>query len=353
MMTKMIYLILYMVAIEMALPSIPVHAQTQSTAPKSQFGNGVVNSAGQWAQAVGTEGAQANRNTADQLFKQSLQHEAQGIATLNAGLLSRSLTEAQQGMKADDQARHFAQTALQALKSGNTAGNVDLAGKYGTTEDQMRNLANTSSPYLPAVQAKLDGYGIKVDHDNAVIKTPFGTFPVDATPDQISSTLGKIANGLGFSADGIGKGVNEALTSANDIASKAMADAKLAAANAGRSIAAAASGTAADSANGSDKAGAKDAAGSGAADAAGKNADKNKGTAGTATGLTAEQDMQARAEALNKSREELLKKMGSTPDMFGAKDTDLFGIVHARYQEMRRQGSFNEYGQRMAAALPR
>src|SRR3954466_15705034 len=96
---QMIYFIVSLIMVELALPSAVVHSQTQSTAPKSQYGNGVVNSAGQWAQAVGTEGAQANRDAADRLFKQSLQHEAQGIATLNPGLLSRALTEAQQGMK--------------------------------------------------------------------------------------------------------------------------------------------------------------------------------------------------------------------------------------------------------------
>ena len=147
---KMIYFILSLILVDLSLPG----AQTFAEAPASPYGNGVVNAAGQWARAVGTEGARANRNTADQLFKQSLQHEAQGIATLNVGLLSQSLTEAKQGIKADDQARHFAQTALQALKSGNTAGNVDLSGKYATTEAEMRDLANNSSPYLPKVQSK-------------------------------------------------------------------------------------------------------------------------------------------------------------------------------------------------------
>jgi hypothetical protein len=321
-------------------------------APASQYGNGVVNAAGQWAQVVGTEGARANRNTADQLFKQSLQHEAQGIATLNVGLLSQALTESQQGMKADDQARHFAQTALQALKSGNTAGNVDLAGKYGTTEEEMRTLANTSSPYLPAVQAKLDGYGIKVDHDNAVIKTPFGTFPADASPSDIGKTLGKIAGSLGFSSDGISAGVQAAVANANSIAQKAYADAKALSAAAGRSVAGVAGAesntSAVDKNLGKEAVVAKGDAGK---------SDASSGKEGASAGLTAEQDMLARTEAVNKAREEMMKKMGGTvADSLGARDTDLFGIVHERYQTMRRQGGFNEYGyspQEMAAAVPR
>jgi hypothetical protein len=328
----------------MALPSEMVHAQ----APASQYGNGIVNAAGQWAQQVGTVGARANRNTADQLFQQALQHEAVGRATLNVGLLSQALTESQQGIKADDQARHFAQTSLQALKSGNSAGQVDLAGKYGTTEAEMQDLANNSSPYLPQVQSKMGGYGIKVDHDAAVIKTPFGTFPIDAGPADMAGAMGKIANALGFSASGVGAGVQSGLISANAIAAKAMADAKSAAANGGRAIASDSAGAAgAGGKDGLDKnAAAKDAK---AASDAGVGRNAASGTA-AATGLTAEQDLAAREAALNKSREEMLKATGTT-DAFGDKNSDLFGIVHARYQEIRREGGFNEYGQRMAAVL--
>src|SRR5665213_1691055 len=272
--TKLLYFIIYLLSVGIAFPSMTTHAQTPTTygaGPATQYGSGIVNSAGQWAQQVGTVGAQANRNTADQLFQQALQHTAQGIATLNVGLLSQALTEAQQGIKADDQARHFAQTSLQALQSGNAGGTVDLAGKYGTTEDQMRNLANTSSPYLPEVQSSMNSVGIQVNHDKAVINTPFGEFPMDAGPEDMSKAIGKVANALGFSANGAAAGVQAGLSNANSIAQKALADAQSAAAGAGRNVASVGSGSGADAGTKADSAAAaKDAAAGGKASGTGK-----------------------------------------------------------------------------------
>lgn len=341
--TNLLSTLFYLIVVEMALPSFAAYAQS-SGLPASQYGNGVVNSAGQWAQQVGTVGARANRDAADQLFKNSLQHEAQGWSSFppNIGLLSQALTESQQGIKADDQARHFAQTSLQALKTGNTAGNVDLAGKYGSTEDDLRDLANHSSPYLPAVQAKLDGYGIKVDHDKDLIKTPFGQFPMNISPEDLAKEAGKIASSLGFSAASIGEGVSKAIAGAQEIGQRALAKAQ-AEANQGRSVASTgadgSSGTASEAKSG----GAAGDKATGIAKAGIEAANKNPGA-----GTTAEQDLQARTLALSKSREEMALTMGNQSELLGDKRQNLFAIVHERYQELRHQGSFNEYGQRLA-----
>jgi hypothetical protein len=342
MITKLMFFFIYLFAVGMALPSIPVHSQTIGV--KQQYGNGIVDSAGQFSQQIGTIGAQTNRNTADQLFQQALQHKAQGLATLNVGLLSQALTEAQQGIKADDQARHFAQTSLEALKSGETGGNVDLSGKYGTTQADMQNLANTSSPYLPEVQSSMNSFGIQVNHDKAVITTPFGEFPMDAGPTEMARTIAKIAPAFGLSGDAATAGVQAGLANANAIAQKALADAK-AAANGTRGVASADS--AAAGADGKiDPSKDPKAASNKAAAAATKPAPANGG-------ITAEQDMQMRAAALANSRAELLKKLGASADAIGGKDLSLYAIVHDRYQEMRHQGSFNEYGDRdMASVVP-
>lgn len=348
--TKLLYFILHLIAVALAIPAALAYAQTYDA--NSKYGNGVVNSAGQWADQVGTVGAQANRNTADQLFKQALQHEAQGIATLNVGLLSQALTESQQGIKADDQARHLAQTSLQALKSGNTAGNVDLSGKYGTSEDAMRAIANSTSSYYPQVQSKLSGYGIKIDHDASVIKTPFGTFPINASPEDMAKAMAKVAGALGYSGD-VGAGVKAGLANANGIAKKAAADAQLSASKGSLAVASdtATSGDGGASAN-SDESKGPDS-GKTAAQAAPKEVKLDPSKA--ATSLTAEQDMQARLTTINKQRAEMLAGMDGVKDLFGDRGMDLFKIVHDRYQEMRHQGSFNEYGgpERMAASVPR
>jgi len=347
---KWLTTLFYLLAIAVAMPSTETYAQTPTTyQQKSQFGDGVVNSAGQWAQQIGTVGAQANRNTANQLFQQALQHEAQGIATLNVGLLSQSLTEAREGIKADDQSRHFAQTALQALQSGNAGGNVDLEGKYGTSQDSMRNLANTSSSLLPEVQSKMNGFGIQVNHDKTLINTPFGQFPVDAGPEDMARAIGKIAGHFGLSGDSAAAGVAAGLANAQAIAAKALADAQAAAgANGGRAVASDAAGKAGDA--GAAKDAGKDskdaAAGAKAADKAVAAKDlKDSG------GLTAQEDLQRRMADLAKSRAELAALYG-TKDSIGGKDDSLYGIVHNRYQEMRHQGAFNEYAPPSAPVPP-
>jgi hypothetical protein len=328
------------------MPSTETYAQTPTAAPKSQFGNGIVNSAGQWAQQIGTVGAQANRNTATQLFQQALQHEAQGIATLNVGLLSQSLTEAREGIKADDQSRHYAQTALQALQSGNAGGNVDLEGKYGTSQDDMRNLANSSSPLLPQVQSTMGGFGIQVNHDKSVINTPFGQFPIDAGPTDMARAIGQIAGHFGLSGDSAASGVAAGIANAQAIAAKALADAQSGVGAGGHSV----------------------ASDSGAAGAAGKtDAVKDPKDAATAakagdkvvamkdlkdsSGLTAQEDMQQRMAALAKSRAEWMRKYGAGSDSIGGKDDSLYALVHNRYQEMRHQGGFNEYAPPSAAPV--
>ena len=177
----------------------------------------------------------------------------------------------------------------------------------------------------------------------------------------MGNALGKIANGLGFSANGISAGIAAAVANAEGIATKALADAKAATGNVGRAIASGDGSPPTNSEN-KDKSVSAQANAEGGAGGDEKNnlgvdgKNANGKNAGAMTGpvvLTAQEDMRIREEALKKSREAMLNAMGSTRDMFGSKDADLFGIVHARYQEMRRQGNFNEYGQRMAASIPR
>lgn len=307
----------------LALGSLEAGAQTYDA--NSKLGNGIVNAGGQWAGQVGAVGAAANRATADQLLSQSLQHEAQGFASVppNFGLLSQALTEARQGIKADDQARNFAQTSLQALGVGNTAGNVDLS-KYGTSQDQLRDLANNSSQYLPKVQSEMGKYGISVDHDAAVIKTPFGEYPMDPTPEQMAQAIEKGASYFGANASTLGDAVKTALANSQAVAQKALAQAQANAKAGGGSR------NTASTVDSKDKqAVTKKTAGpltqkESPLQATGKPGDKNF-------------DISARQLALAKSRAEMGGKIGMMDNIGDARQS-VFAIVHQQYERMRIDG---------------
>jgi hypothetical protein len=309
-------------------------AQAQTYNANSSYGNGIVNAGGQWAQQVGAVGAQANRNAANQLLQLSLQHEAQGFASFppNFGLLSQALTEARQGIKADDQAKHLAQTSLEAMQVGNTAGNVDLS-KYGTTQAQLQDLANNSSPYLSQVTSDMGKYGISVDHSTFVIKTPFGTVPADPTPDQMAAAIANGAKYFGANVSDLANAVRGALSESDAIAKKAMADAQAGSGAKARDVAGA--GTGGDVDKSKDPKKEKTAAAS--ATSAAKNAPE----------LAAENDhnksfdMSERELALARSRAAMRDKLGLKADDIATSDLSLYGLVHQRYQELYVLGRFN------------
>jgi hypothetical protein len=310
-------------------PSLAVYAQTYN--PNSSQGNGIVNSGGQWAGQIGAIGAAANRKAADQLLQQSLAHEAQGFSSFppNFGLLSQSLTEARQGIKADDQARHLAQTSLEALKTGDTAGTVDLQ-KYGTSESDLKDLANNSSKFLPQVQSDMGKYGISVDHDGSVIQTPFGKFSLDLSGPELASAINKGAGYFGANAQALGAAVQSALAESESIAKKALAEAQ---ANANKRAGAAGDSSVAGGASGDAT---KDGKPSKEAAAGGRQP----------TSLTGEPkskeefDINARELELAKSRAALQGLTGTT-SAIGDGSLGLFAIVHQRYEQMKIFGRFN------------
>src|ERR1019366_5583485 len=110
----------------------------------------------------------------------------------------------------------------------------------------------------------------------------------------------KVANALGYSSNSVSDGVQRGMDNARAIAQKALADAQAAAGVAGRNVASEEAPGAASSAADQVK-GAK-------ADGKGPVSVTANPNGKRASGYpTAEQDLQARTLALNKSREEMLK----------------------------------------------
>ena len=212
-------------AIVLLMTSPYAFAQVQAQG----LGKGIVNAAGTYGHNIGTVGAGANRQAANNLFQQGLNDEAQGFATLNVGLLSKALTEGLSGVQADDQSRRFGQASMQALQSGGDSGNVVLS-KYGTSEDQIRDFANNSSPLMPSAQHEFDRFGIQVNHDKSLLQTPYGNFPLNTSIDDHVQDLAKIISSIaeahGLSSKDVMSGIKSGLAARDAIAAKAMEDAQ-------------------------------------------------------------------------------------------------------------------------------
>jgi hypothetical protein len=323
------------------------------------LGNGIVNASGRFGNEIGTIGANANRKAANNLFQQGLQDEAQGLATMNVGLMSKALTEGLSGVQADDQSRHFGQQAMKALNVGADSGNVIL-GKYGTSEDQIRDFANNSAQLMPTAQGEFDKFGIQVNHDQSLLKTPFGDYPLNTSIDDHAGDLAKIISTVaeehGLSSKDVVAGVQAGLATRNSIAQKAMDDAQKEAAAAKAAAAAGAGNTANVTASATGKM--SDPKADASAAARGPASNKAPVIFNVPSGNGKDFDMQQRLLSLNASRDEMRSRLGgeySTQALLGDRSDNLFAIVHEKYQQMRRAGHFNESGMvysNVVAAVP-
>jgi hypothetical protein len=303
-----------------------------SKAQNSPFGAGLVTISGNYNYNTTTLGAVANRKTADQLYQQALADEAAGMASLNIPLLAKSLSEAQQGVQADDQSHHLAQSAYQGTNTGMNAGNYDFSQFNAMGVSDIKDMINTSSSYWPQVSAKLQSFGIGMTEDKQYITTPYGSFPMDASPDQLTQIMSQVAAHYGISSAGIQQGVQSGLATAQAISNKTLAEVQATAAgmqDGGRSLA-----------------GGKQGGGTGAL---GPNGDpsRNKGANGPNAGLKERAssdidkngiDWDAKARAVAQFREEVTQDLGYEP--IWTKDDDIFQKIHLHYEALDRQNVF-------------
>jgi hypothetical protein len=298
------------------------------------FNQGVVTTSGQYTGNTGTVGAVGNRNAANQIYQQSLADEAQGRATLNIGLMSKSLTEAQQGIQADNQAHSFAQNSLGGVDSGGNSGNLDLSKFNSIGVSDMKDLATTSSPMYPSVASKLASYGMNFSEDKQYMQTPTGTYPVGSDPSQIAAAIKSFAASKGLDTSQVDAGVKAGLEAAANITQQALADA-----------AAKLQGGASSAGHIADGSGANDGKGGaagGATDADGKDKAARQ-MASAASGLTGNLDDKgvnwgARELSEQEYREKLLKELGHDP--IGLSSQNIFDLIHARYEVLKTREVF-------------
>ncbi len=151
-------------------------------AQNSPFGAGLVNISGAYNYNTSTLGAVANRKTSDQLYQQALADEKAGIASMNIPLLAKSLSEAQQGVQADDQSHHLAQSAYSGTDTGSNAGNYDFSKFNAMGVNDINDMINTSSSYWPQVSAKLQSFGISLTKINNTFKLHMEPSPPPPAP---------------------------------------------------------------------------------------------------------------------------------------------------------------------------
>jgi hypothetical protein len=322
----------FSICIKMALAS----ALTVSAAA---FADGTADVIGQAAESArqNSQAAQANRNLADQLYKQALaDHDAAWSKfPPNVSLLSKALQESKDAKAADDQAKEFARGAMHSIHTGGNSGDFNLK-KYGVlSESQLNDLANKSSPYMPAAEKTLGKYGMKLTEDKMSIKTPLGTLPLDMSMSTLEKGLRGVAAGLGYNPDDVSKGLAAGVKTRDGLAAQAMAALKASGAGAsasGETGPGAAPGAPAAVA-GEGEAKAEGAAGAVAAASAGDGGDVQ----------TTVSSIDKRQEELQRNRAAFLKSMGiGTGEPLGASHQDIFKMVHLRYQAKRTEGEFIE-----------
>jgi hypothetical protein len=297
----------------------------------------LIGTSGTYTRETGTRGAVANREIANQLYKQALADEKAAWSSFppNVSLLAKALNESKEGKLADDQAKEFARAAMHGINSGGRSGDFKLQDYGVISEKELNDLANGSSPYRGAVESKLGGYGMKLSADKMSIQTPMGTLPINMAMDKLEGGLRKIAASMGYNPDDVSNGLRAAVAARDGIANRVMADvnAKMGQPSGGGT------GAATDPAN-----------------LAGNEEDANKGEAskdlqgvegalaGGEGGFV--QDDASRQAELQRNRDAFLRKMGEMdPESLGplhGPGDDLFRVVHIKYQSLRSEGVFNE-----------
>jgi hypothetical protein len=284
---------------------------------------------GQSAESVTTIGAVANRKTSDALYQQALADEKAAWASFppDAGLLSKALKEAQDGVKADDQSHSMAQEAIHSTETGTNSGHYNAADYNAMGVDDITKMATTSSSLWPQVSAKLKGYGMKLTEDKQLLQTPFGDFPTNAALDEMAAVLKNTAGKFGVSAATIDQGLAAAQANTDAISRKATAEAKAKMAAIDRSKAKAADKDK-DGSEGSDK---NDPDGKNKREVAG-------GKNGAGMGAKGDVDWDERAREVNEFRERLQEEDGVEP--IWGKDDDIFKRMHEHYVALDKQNVF-------------
>lgn len=322
-----------MALIALALTLCAPFARAEETAD-------VIGTAGRYGSEAG-RGAIANREIADQLYKQSLTDEAQAWRTFppNVALLSKALQQSKDAKLADDQAKEFARAALHSANTGSKSGQFSTE-RYGmASESELKRLATTSSPYMSQVERKLSSYGMKLSTDKMSLITPFGKFNVNMESSTFEKMVGVVAGKLGFPATDVSRGLRSAEGAREQIAQRAVAyaDKKIGALHAQKG-----SGSGLESAPETQ------------ANAASEEAVGGRGPASItslAEGVPVknfeEEDsfrpktMDEIAREVQANRRAFGQSMGiDEPDPLGQSNQNIFEMVHTRYQSMRDQGSF-------------
>jgi len=291
----------------------------------------VIGTAGDFSRN-GSQGAIANRQMADQMYKQALaDHDAAWSKfPPNVALLSKALTLSKEAKLADDQAKEFARGALHGIHTGGNSGDFKLKAYGVASEKELNNLANSSSPHMGQVEKTLGGYGMKLSADKMSIKTPFGSLPLDMSLSALEKGVRTIATTLGYSADDVSKGIQEAVKTREAIAARTMAalNKNL---EAGKDVGLASS----------ERSDGGQAEGAGATVAA---TDTLSGAVGAGVdGPASASSIDQRQEELQRNRAVFLQKMGvHSGDPIGKPNQDIFKMIHLRYQALRSVGEFFE-----------
>lgn len=294
----------------------------------------VIGTAGDFSRS-NSQGAVANRAIADKLYKQALSDHDRAWSSFppNVGLLSKSLQMSKDAKAADDQAKEFARGAMHGVHTGGNSGDFELK-KFGiASAKELDNLANGSSPYMPAAEKTLGKYGMKLSSDKMSIKTPLGTLPLDMSITALEKGLRGVASGLGYNPDDVSRGLAAAVKERDGIAAQAMAAMNK---GAGAGAASSASNGSIGLPNGGKEVTAPVAANTAtaAAPGAGDNSSQAQGPIN---------EIDKRQEELQRNRAQFLKSMGvQSGDPLGASHQDIFKMVHLRYQSMRSEGEFFE-----------
>lgn len=297
---------------------------------------GVLGASGNLGGAA-SAGALANRQMADQLFKDSLENERDAYKSFppDVSKLAQALTQAMNGMQANNQSRAMADNALQSFNSGEHSGYLDHEF-YNTNKQQMQKISATSSPYLPHVKSKLEGYGIEVSPDYQSIKTPFGEFPMDASPETIAAELSKVAQSFGASAGPVQAGVRSAIEGRDQLAAEVTMKSQEYMEQFGEFNTAGGysnSVSAPESSYGEDS----DSDDSYSFNRS-EDSKKRKKTSSTNLASLSPKGVQQHEKKLENYRRKLMRKMGlSKYHVIGHRDDNLFEMVHQRYQRLNRQ----------------
>lgn len=296
---------------------------------------GLTQISGEYANSTTTVGAVANRKTADALYKQSLADERAAWSSFppNVALLSKALKEAQDGVKADDQSHSMAQEALHSNDTGTKSGLFNLADYNALGVDDINKMTTSSSSLWPQVSSKLQGYGLSLTEDKQYMKSPFGTFPTDASPEQMAAAIKQIAQKFGVSSAEVDKGIAQAQATAEALSQKALAEVQQLA---NQKTAAAKGGKGDNGASDKDKNGDDLKKGDDSADGKDRKLANEKSNADGSDKNSIDWDQRARE--VNAYRDRLQEQLGVEP--IWNKEDDLFKKIHEHYVMLDKQNIF-------------